>query len=182
MTSSGTKKRRAAKRLRYACEALSPVFGDGAAGLGDAAKELQEVLVEHQDGVVSQQLLRDLADRAVLHGEEALTLGRLHLLEQQHAARSLGHSEIAWPTPETSDYVAGLPPQLSFGVRGYARRIRSDESFHRTLADGWAYDSTDQRNSALPSWLHFYNHHRADSAIGDRPPVTRRTNVPGHHT
>ena len=59
------------------------------------------------------------------------------------------------------------------------------ERFHRTLADGWAYarfyDSTDLRNAALPGWLHFYNHHRAHSAIGGRPPVTRLTNVPGHH-
>jgi len=60
------------------------------------------------------------------------------------------------------------------------------ERFHRTLADGWAYarlyDSTDQRNAALPGWLHFYNHHRAHSAIGGRPPITRLTNLPGHHS
>ncbi|MDN4175180.1 IS481 family transposase [Nocardioides sp. SOB77] len=59
------------------------------------------------------------------------------------------------------------------------------ERFHRTLADGWAYarfyDSTQQRDNALPGWLHFYNHHRAHSAIGGRPPITRLTNVPGHH-
>lgn len=60
------------------------------------------------------------------------------------------------------------------------------ERFHRTLADGWAYarlyQSTQQRNDALSGWLHFYNHHRAHSAIGGRPPATRLTNVPGHHT
>ena len=60
------------------------------------------------------------------------------------------------------------------------------ERFHRTLADGWAYarlyDSTTQRNDALPEWLHFYNHHRAHSAIGGQPPVTRLTNLPGHHS
>jgi transposase InsO family protein len=60
------------------------------------------------------------------------------------------------------------------------------ERFHRTLADGWAYarlyDSTEQRDAALPGWLHFYNHHRAHSAIGGRPPVTRVTNLPGHHS
>ncbi len=60
------------------------------------------------------------------------------------------------------------------------------ERFHRTLADGWAYarlyESTEQRNTALPGWLHFYNHHRAHSAIGGQPPVTRLTNLPGHHT
>ena len=59
------------------------------------------------------------------------------------------------------------------------------ERFHRTLGDGWAYarfyNSTDQRNTALPAWLHFYNHHRAHSAIGGQPPVTRLTNLPGHH-
>lgn len=34
------------------------------------------------------------------------------------------------------------------------------ERFHRTLSEGWAYarryDSTEQRNDALPGWLHFY--------------------------
>ncbi|MEV5004027.1 IS481 family transposase, partial [Nocardioides sp. LML1-1-1.1] len=59
------------------------------------------------------------------------------------------------------------------------------ERFHRTLADGWAYarfyDSEAARRAALPDWLHFYNHHRAHSAIGGRPPITRMTNLPGHH-
>jgi transposase InsO family protein len=60
------------------------------------------------------------------------------------------------------------------------------ERFHRTLADGWAYarfyNSEAQRRAALPNWLHYYNHHRAHSAIGGRPPVTRLTNLPGHHS
>ncbi len=59
------------------------------------------------------------------------------------------------------------------------------ERFHRTLADGWAYaryyESTEDRDAALPGWLHFYNHHRVHSAIGGKPPITRLTNVPGHH-
>jgi transposase InsO family protein len=59
------------------------------------------------------------------------------------------------------------------------------ERFHRTLADGWAYarfyDSEAERREALPHWLHFYNHHRAHSSIGGKPPVSRLTNVPGHH-
>jgi transposase InsO family protein len=60
------------------------------------------------------------------------------------------------------------------------------ERFHRTLADGWAYaryyDSETARREALPAWLHFYNHHRAHSAIGALPPVSRLTNLPGHHS
>ncbi|TDD84146.1 IS481 family transposase, partial [Saccharopolyspora karakumensis] len=42
-------------------------------------------------------------------------------------------------------------------------------------------ESTQQRNTALPAWIHFYNHHRPHSAIGGTPPVTRLTNLPGHH-
>ena len=60
------------------------------------------------------------------------------------------------------------------------------ERFHRTLADGWAYarfyDSTNERRAALPGWLHFYNHHRAHSAIGGKPPISRLNNLPGHHS
>ncbi|TWS17609.1 IS481 family transposase, partial [Tsukamurella asaccharolytica] len=59
------------------------------------------------------------------------------------------------------------------------------ERFHRTLADGWAYarhyQSETERRNELPGWLHFYNHHRPHSAIGGRPPITRLTNLPGHH-
>jgi transposase InsO family protein len=60
------------------------------------------------------------------------------------------------------------------------------ERSHRTLADGWAYarhyDSEAARRQTLPAWLHSYNHHRAHSAIGGLPPVSRLNNVPGHHT
>jgi transposase InsO family protein len=60
------------------------------------------------------------------------------------------------------------------------------ERFHRTLSDGWAYarryDSETARREALPAWLHFYNHHRAHSAIGGLPPISRLNNLPGHHT
>ncbi|MGP9587332.1 IS481 family transposase [Micrococcaceae sp. AOP34-BR2-30] len=59
------------------------------------------------------------------------------------------------------------------------------ERFHRTLADGWAYarfyESETERRSALPGWIHFYNHHRHHSAVGG-PPISRLNNLPGHHT
>ena len=59
------------------------------------------------------------------------------------------------------------------------------ERFHRTLADGWAYarfyGCESDRRAALPSWLHFYNHHRPHSATAGKPPVSRLTNLPGHH-
>ena len=60
------------------------------------------------------------------------------------------------------------------------------ERFHRTLSDGWAYarryESESARRNALTPWLHFYNHHRAHSAIGGLPPISRLNNLPGHHS
>ncbi|MCG3753308.1 IS481 family transposase [Amycolatopsis sp. Poz14] len=60
------------------------------------------------------------------------------------------------------------------------------ERFHRTLAEGWAYarfyPSEHDRRAALPGWLHFYNHHRPHTSTGGKPPVTRLTNLPGHHS
>ena len=59
------------------------------------------------------------------------------------------------------------------------------ERFHRTLNDRWAYarlyTSERERRAALPRWLHWYNYHRAHTAIGGKPPITRLNNLPGHH-
>ncbi|HEY2764851.1 MAG TPA: integrase core domain-containing protein, partial [Pseudonocardiaceae bacterium] len=59
------------------------------------------------------------------------------------------------------------------------------ERLHRTLSDGWAYKklytSEDVRRAALAGWLHQYNHHRPHSALAGLPPITRLTNLAGHH-
>ncbi|MBB1036645.1 transposase [Dietzia natronolimnaea] len=56
------------------------------------------------------------------------------------------------------------------------------QRFHRTLGDSWAdaryYDSTHARDTRLPAWPHLYNRHRAHSALGGRPQVTRLINLP----
>jgi CHAD domain-containing protein len=88
--------RKSSKRLRYACEALIPLFGAPATDLATASKQLQEVLGEHQDSLMSQALLRELAADGALSGESVLVLGRLHLLEQQHADRSHARFRTTW--------------------------------------------------------------------------------------
>jgi transposase InsO family protein len=51
------------------------------------------------------------------------------------------------------------------------------ERLNRTLLTEWAYaqpfDSGQQRADALPGWLHTYNHHRAHTALGGQPPISR---------
>jgi transposase InsO family protein len=60
------------------------------------------------------------------------------------------------------------------------------ERFNRTLADEWAYQqpytSNEQRAAALPRWLHTYNHHRAHTALGGHPPITRINNPAGQNS
>jgi transposase InsO family protein len=59
------------------------------------------------------------------------------------------------------------------------------ERFNRTLVEEWAYvriyRSEQARTAALDRWLHLYNHHRAHTAIGGHPPISRVNNVPGQH-
>lgn len=62
------------------------------------------------------------------------------------------------------------------------------ERFIQTLTREWAYAFTFQTSAArvhlLPKYLHFYNHHRAHSALGGQPPVSRLclNNVVGIHS
>jgi transposase InsO family protein len=60
------------------------------------------------------------------------------------------------------------------------------ERFNRTLLNEWAYvrlsTSTQQRTAALDDWLHLYNHHRAHTALGGHPPISRVNNGPGSYT
>jgi transposase InsO family protein len=60
------------------------------------------------------------------------------------------------------------------------------ERFNRTMLDEWAYQrpyqSNEERAAALPGWLHTYNHHRAHTALGGHPPITRINNPAGHYS
>ena len=73
----------------------------------------------------------------------------------------------------------------------FTRRYRPQtngkaERFNRTLLEEWAYSrpftSNTDRATALPIWLHTYNHHRSHTAIGGHPPITRVNNGPGSYT
>ena len=60
------------------------------------------------------------------------------------------------------------------------------ERFNRTLLADWAYArpyaSDTERQAALPTWLHSYNHHRGHTALGGLPPAYRVPNLTGHNT
>jgi CHAD domain-containing protein len=99
--------RKTAKQARYAAETAAPVGGSGAAALASAMEDLQELLGDHHDSVVTRQLLRSVGMQAQGAGENAFTYGLLHGVEATSA----------------SDLEAGLPA---------ARK-----ALHRKKAVGW---------------------------------------------
>ncbi|MDP9219864.1 MAG: CYTH and CHAD domain-containing protein [Actinomycetota bacterium] len=79
------KARKAAKRARYAAEAVAPAFGKDATAFAAAMERLQEVLGERHDSVAMQQRLYELAKEAA--PATAFTYGRLHARETAHQAQ-----------------------------------------------------------------------------------------------
>jgi CHAD domain-containing protein len=76
--------RKDAKRLRYAAETWRPAGGQAAESMVEAAEGLQKILGEHQDSVVTRELLRRMGS-ATGPGESGFTYGRLHAIEEQRA-------------------------------------------------------------------------------------------------
>ncbi len=95
--------RKAAKRVRYAAESVSDVYGSKASKLAATMVSAQETLGDHQDTVVIRGVLRRLSHEAATAGENGFTYGRLHALEQargDHAKRTfLEAANSGWPNP-----------------------------------------------------------------------------------
>ncbi|MFD9124769.1 CHAD domain-containing protein, partial [Kitasatospora sp. NPDC059571] len=75
--------RKAAKRARYAAESAEPLLGRPAPTLGRRAKRIHKALGAHQDGVVAERAIRELAADAP--PEVAFALGMLHGRQRQDA-------------------------------------------------------------------------------------------------
>ncbi|WP_430296586.1 CHAD domain-containing protein [Sinomonas sp. B1-1] len=77
--------RKAAKKLRYAAESASAFGAKTARRIEKRSHRVQQVLGDHQDSVVTAELLRRLAVEAYGRGENAFSYGRLHAHEQHLA-------------------------------------------------------------------------------------------------
>jgi hypothetical protein len=70
--------RKAAKRARYASEAMAPAIGKKASRFAKQMKQVQSVLGDHQDTVIARQVERELGITAHLAGENAFSYGLLY--------------------------------------------------------------------------------------------------------
>lgn len=87
--------RKAAKRARYAGEALTDAFGEPAALFAARMEDVQEELGEYQDSVVMRARLGELAAAETSPGT-AFLYGRLHAREERRGELALERFEGAW--------------------------------------------------------------------------------------
>ena len=88
--------RKAAKRARYAGEAVTPALGRKAARFTKQVKAVQSVLGEHQDAVIARQAERQLGIEAYEAGENAFTYGLLYERESHHAEELRAQARQVW--------------------------------------------------------------------------------------
>jgi CHAD domain-containing protein len=88
--------RKAAKRARYAGEAVSPAIGKPAVRFTGQMKQVQTVLGDHQDAIVARGVDRDLAISAHLAGENAFSYGLLYERETELAERLKQQANRVW--------------------------------------------------------------------------------------
>ncbi len=87
--------RKAAKRARYAAEAVAPVFGKDATRFAAAMENAQEALGERQDSLLTRARLQELAATAPSTGL-AFLYGRLDAQEEAQGRQSEEHFDLAW--------------------------------------------------------------------------------------
>ncbi|MER7396099.1 CYTH and CHAD domain-containing protein [Streptomyces sp. NPDC000151] len=95
--------RKAAKRTRYAAEAARPELGRPAKELAARMTELQELLGDHQDGVLAREALRELAAQAHAAGENAFAYGVLYAREESRATAREHELPTLWATIAVPD-------------------------------------------------------------------------------
>jgi CHAD domain-containing protein len=88
--------RKAAKRARYAGEAVAPAIGTKARRFTRQMKKLQSVLGEHQDTVIARRVERELGMGAHLAGENAYTYGLLSGRDACDGERLQAQAYQAW--------------------------------------------------------------------------------------
>jgi CHAD domain-containing protein len=97
--------RKQAKRLRYAGETVAPVFGAAADEYAALNSRVQDLLGEHQDAVITRDLLRDWGREAADAGDPtAFTLGVMVGREDARAKAAVAAFVGYWPVASKRRY------------------------------------------------------------------------------
>src|SRR5215831_2519380 len=97
--------RKAARRGRYASEAMAQAVGKEAGRFTKQMKKAQSVLGEHQDAVITRQVARELGISAHLTGENAFSYGLLYERDVCHGQRLQVEAQQAWKRASRPGYL-----------------------------------------------------------------------------
>jgi CHAD domain-containing protein len=121
--------RKAAKRARYAGEAVTPAFGKKASRFSKRMKRVQSVLGDHQDAVIARQAARELGIAAHLAGENAFSYGLLFEREVHEGERLQARAREVWRRASRPRYRRWMrTARLVLGAeRDRAEQLQADE-------------------------------------------------------
>lgn len=119
--------RKAAKRLRYSCEAAAETLGAHAVAVGDRAKKLQTVLGDHRDAVESRDAVLERAEQAVAEGGTRKIYVALAKAEKKAARTALAKYPAALRAlraegPVRAEHTAAASPVTPVVLPGEAAR------------------------------------------------------------
>jgi CHAD domain-containing protein len=100
--------RKAAKRARYAAEAVTPVAGKPARRSARDLKDLQTALGDNQDTVMAREALRQLAVRAHADRENGFTYGMLHEREAEQGTQAQEEARRVWKQVNRKQRIAWM--------------------------------------------------------------------------
>jgi transposase InsO family protein len=151
----------------------SPGYDSVHAAVDDHSRLAYAEVLPDEQGATCAGFLRRAGAFFAAHGivvQRVLTDNALAYRRTRQVRAAIGELE----------HGAALHPSLSSPDHGKVER------FNRTLLAEWAdvraYTSNTERTTALDTWLHLYNHHRAHTALGGQPPISRVNNAPGSYT
>jgi CHAD domain-containing protein len=96
--------RKAAKRARYAAEAVSPAMGKPAGRLAARLRKVQSQLGDHQDAVIARRVERELSVDATLAGENAFSYGLLYQRDADAGAQAAAKALRTWAATDRPKY------------------------------------------------------------------------------
>lgn len=97
-----------AKRARYTAESVSEVFGKKMRQLAKSLAEVTEILGDHQDAYVAQEVIREVAATPAADGLAGLSLGLLHEYETEVEMRDRRRFRKLWDGARERARAAGV--------------------------------------------------------------------------
>jgi len=162
------------KKLRGFTHPGRKFIDDGGRRLRGAPRSYLHVCIDdHSRLAFAQVLERENAQASIAFLDAALSFFSKHGVRVK---RLLTDNGSAYRSKEMARAVAALKLRHSFTRVRRPQTNGKAERFIRTAMTEWGYllfESSAQRDAALPGWLQFYNERRPHSALGFKPPASR---------